>query len=59
MKVPDTFGQIPGHYYANINFNYDRAGGAQERSSAPGWIDCMQVYRGRLNWTLANYKICR
>lgn len=57
--IPDTFGQIPDHYYANIGFNYGRSGGAQESSPARGWIYGMENYKGRLNSTLTNYKTCR
>lgn len=57
--IPDTYGQIPDHYYADIGFNYGRAGGAQEASPARGWIYGLEDYQGRLESTLTNYKTCR
>ncbi|RAO66687.1 uncharacterized protein BHQ10_002699 [Talaromyces amestolkiae] len=57
--IPDTFGQIPSHFYENIGFNYGRAGGAQEGAPSRGWIWGLTDYYGRLNSTLTDYKTCR
>ncbi|CAL5872558.1 uncharacterized protein PFLUO_LOCUS6822 [Penicillium psychrofluorescens] len=57
--IPDTFGQIPSHFYENIGFQYGRAGGAQEGAPDRGWIWGLSDYQGRLNSTLTDYKTCR
>lgn len=44
--IPDTPNQIPDHFYTDIGFNYNRAGGAQVAAPGRGWI-----------WGLTEYKV--
>lgn len=57
--IPDTYNQIPGHFYTDIGFRYGRAGGAQEGAPNRGWIWGFSNYQGRFNSALINYKTCR
>ncbi|KAL1845865.1 hypothetical protein Daus18300_014427 [Diaporthe australafricana] len=46
--------QIPDHFYTDIGWNYERAGGAQ--TSGKGWIGGLAAYKTRFASALANYK---
>ncbi|PYH95630.1 glycoside hydrolase [Aspergillus ellipticus CBS 707.79] len=57
--VPDTLNQIPSHFYENIGYNYERAGGAQVASPGLGWIWGLTEYKNRFKSVLSNYETAR
>ncbi|EAW08790.1 glycoside hydrolase family 39 protein [Aspergillus clavatus NRRL 1] len=57
--LPDTPNQIPAHFYTDIGFNYERAGGAQVPSPGRGWIWGVTEYQNRFASALSNYRTAR
>ncbi|KAL8389050.1 hypothetical protein RB595_008828 [Gaeumannomyces hyphopodioides] len=57
--IPDKEGQIPDHWYKDINFRWGRTGGAQMGAPNRGWTWGMSEYQGRLRSTLSNYRTMR
>ncbi|KAJ5080809.1 hypothetical protein N7456_013519 [Penicillium angulare] len=57
--VPDTLNQIPSHFYENIGYNYERAGGAQVAAPGRGWIWGLTEYKNRFKSALSNYQTAR
>ncbi|KAJ5389201.1 uncharacterized protein N7496_000269 [Penicillium cataractarum] len=57
--VPDTLNQIPAHFYQNIGYNYERAGGAQVAAPGRGWIWGLTEYKNRFKSALSNYQTAR
>lgn len=41
--LPDVVSQIPDHFFSDIGWNYERAGGAQ--TSGKGWIAGLAAYK--------------
>lgn len=41
--LPDAVSQIPTHFFTDIGWNYERAGGAQ--SAGAGWIGGLAAYQ--------------
>lgn len=41
--LPDVVSQIPSSFFADIGWNYERAGGAQ--TSGAGWIGGLSAYQ--------------
>lgn len=52
--IPDHADQIPDHFYTDIAFKYNRAGGAQ--LSGQGWIGSLEGYTTRFQSALSNYR---
>lgn len=55
--IPDVQNQIPDHWYTDIGFKYNRAGGAQ--ISAKGWRLGYAQYVPRFQSALSNYQTTR
>ena len=41
--IPDSQGQIPDHFYADVGFSWARSGGAQLPGN--GWMDSLAAYQ--------------
>lgn len=57
--VPDQENQVQNHWYADMGFNYLRAGGAQLPAPARGWIWGLDEYKNRFASALSNYRTAR
>ncbi|OJJ42551.1 hypothetical protein ASPZODRAFT_76619 [Penicilliopsis zonata CBS 506.65] len=57
--IPDTYNQVQSHWYTDMGFRYNRAGGAQLEAPCRGWIWGYDEYLCRLHSTLSNYRTTR
>lgn len=52
--LPDAINQIPSHFFSDMAWNYERAGGAQ--TPGKGWIWGLAQYKERFATVLDNYR---
>lgn len=45
--IPNDVNQIPSHFFTDIDWNYERSGGAQLPAPARGWIWGVSEYNVR------------
>ncbi|KAL9473210.1 hypothetical protein ACSS6W_007590 [Trichoderma asperelloides] len=57
--IPDNSGQIPSHYWTDLDIRSCRTGGAQLGAPNRGWVWGLGEYRGRFLSSLSNYHACR